>query len=439
MGNFRNHRLFLNIHSPFTIHNCLLPTGKGQLPSAGLIQWYCFCRSTAISHMEQKQEIDYPFYIKVPAVLLGLVLAVFILKVLADVLIPLAFSVLIAILSNRFYVRLESKLPKVVAITITIMVGILMALGLVYFLSTQISGFVQSLPLLKQKTTALLVEVQRWAQVRFGINMQKQVTDITHGMDNSGDMLVSTVEMVVSALSVIILIPIYVFLLLYYKPLILDFLFQVFKEEHSLRVAEILSQTKSAVQSFMVGLLIETAIVCALNSFALMLIGVPSAIVIGVIGGILNLLPYIGGVVAIALPVLMVTITREGYTGQLMVIGAYSVIQFIDNNFLVPRIVSSKVQINALISIVIVLMGGLLWGLSGMFLSIPFIGVLKIVFDRVDDLKPWGRLLGDEVPSEHTGLVWQKRWDRIFRRLQKKKEQEELSAQQEKEEEPPPA
>jgi predicted PurR-regulated permease PerM len=186
-----------------------------------------------------------------------------------------------------------------------------------------------------------------------------------------------------------------------------------------------LSETKSAVQSFMQGLMIETAIVCIMNSVALLIIGVPSAIVIGVIGGILNILPYIGGVVAIALPVLMVTITSEGYTEQLLVIGAYAIIQFIDNNILVPRIVSKKVQINALMSIIVVLLGGLLWGIPGMFLSIPFIGVLKIIFDRIEDMKPWGRLLGDEIPTEHTGLVWQKRWDRIFRRMQKKKEIEE--------------
>jgi predicted PurR-regulated permease PerM len=171
--------------------------------------------------------------------------------------------------------------------------------------------------------------------------------------------------------------------------------------------------------------MIETAIVCALNSTALLLIGVPSAVVIGVIGGILNLIPYIGGLIAIALPILMVTITQDGFSGQLTVIAAYLIIQFFDNNILMPRVVSSKVQVNALISIVGVLLGGALWGVSGMFLSIPLIGVLKIVFDRIEELKPWGSLLGTEVPSEHIGLIWQKRWDRIFRRMQKKKELEE--------------
>jgi predicted PurR-regulated permease PerM len=93
----------------------------------------------------------------------------------------------------------------------------------------------------------------------------------------------------------------------------------------------------------------------------------------------------------------------------LLVIGAYVVIQFIDNNILVPRIVSSKVQINALISIIIVLLGNALWGVAGMFLSIPFVAVIKIIFDHIDTLKPWGKLLGDTIPTRHRGQLWSRR------------------------------
>ena len=150
-------------------------------------------------------------------------------------------------------------------------------------------------------------------------------------------------------------------------------------------------------------------IVAAMNSTALLLLGVKYAVLIGCIGAILNLIPYLGGIIAIALPVLMATVTKDGYSTQLGVIGAYIVIQFIDNNVLVPRIVSSKVQINALMSIIVVLLGNQLWGLSGMFLSIPFIAVLKIIFDRIDDLKPWGKLLGDNVPTRHVGDLWRNR------------------------------
>lgn len=370
------------------------------------------------SAMTPNEEAGYPFFIKLPLTLLGLVLSTYILAVLADIFIPLAFAVLIAILLNPLYVRMEKSIPKVPSIIFSILIAILLLIGLFYFLSTQIAGFVDKTPLIQKKLGTLIAETDNWANKHFGFNLKKQMGSIDAG---ESSLVRNTLGTLLGTLSVVVLIPIYVFMFLFYKPLILDFLFQIFSEKHSLRVAEILSETKSAVQSFMQGLMIETAIVCTLNSIALLSIGVPSAVVIGVIGGILNLLPYIGGLIAIALPVLMLTVTRDGYSAQLLVIGAYLVIQFIDNNILVPRIVSKKVQINALISIIIVLLGAALWGIAGMFLSIPFIGVIKIIFDRIEELKPWGKLLGDEVPTEHVGLVWQKRWDRIFRTMQKKK------------------
>ncbi|MDB5205430.1 MAG: family transporter [Flavisolibacter sp.] len=380
--------------------------------------------------MTGDQQEAYPVYIKFPAILLGLVLAVFILYVLGDILVPLCFAVLISILLNPLYTRIEKVMPKVPAILATLVIAIIAIGGLFYFLSTQISVFLESLPQIKLKLSLLLSELEVWSKDKFGINIKKQVAALTSGLSGGGSMLASTIGPVLTFISVVLLIPTYVFLFLFYKPLILEFLFTVFLEKHSLRVAEILSQTKAAVQSFMQGLMIETVIVCILNSIALLVIGVPSAIVIGVIGGILNLIPYLGGLVAIALPLLMVTITKDGFSGQLAVIVSYLVIQFIDNNILVPRIVSSKVQINALISIIGVLLGGMLWGVTGMFLAIPTIGVLKIIFDRIDGLKPWGILLGIEVPSEHIGLVWQKRWDRIFRRMEKKKLQEAAAAEE---------
>lgn len=170
------------------------------------------------------------------------------------------------------------------------------------------------------------------------------------------------------------------------------------------QVSDILNETKSAIQSYMIGLLLEALIVAILNSSALLILGVKYAILLGVIGAFLNMIPYIGG--AIALPVLIATVTKDGYHTQLGILIAYIIIQFIDNNILVPRIVSSKVQINTLISIITVLLGAALWGVPGIFLSIPFVAILKIIFDRVPNLKPWGKLLGDTVPTRHKGEIW---------------------------------
>ncbi|WP_413666274.1 AI-2E family transporter [Mucilaginibacter sp. Mucisp86] len=350
---------------------------------------------------------EYPFYLKSTVILFGLILLVYVFAQLADVMIPLAFAAFIAILLNPVSNWLEErKVPKILAICLAMLLGAVLLAGLFYFLSTQIIQFGDSLPMLKKKFGELFITFKDWVATTFNYPVQKQDQLIKDAMDNSQAMVGRTLGNVLSTFGLLFVLPVYIFLILFYKVLILNFLFEVFSEENSKQVAEVLKETKSAIQSYIQGLLIEMLIVAIMNSAALVLLGVKYGILIGVIGAILNLLPYIGGIIAIALPVLMATVTKDGYSTQLGVIVAYLVIQFIDNNILVPRIVSSKVQINALISIVVVLLGNMLWGLSGMFLSIPFVAVLKIIFDRIDTLKPWGKLLGDTVPTKPKGPGW---------------------------------
>jgi len=346
---------------------------------------------------------EYPFYIKAPVILLGLVITVFILNVLQDVLVPLAFAGLIAILLNPLSNRLNKYFPRIISITVSLLFALLTIVILLYFLSSQVAHFFDDLDAIKLKLSHMIHDLQVWLQSQFGLTTKKQVQMLNDAATSGKAMIGQTLSGLMGILSVVFLIPVYTFLIMLYKTLILNFLFEVFSEENERKVSEIIGETKLAIQSYIVGLLIETSIVAVLNSAALLMLGVQNAILIGVIGAILNLLPYIGGIIAIALPVLMATVTMDGFTTQLLIIGAYALIQFVDNNILVPRIVSSKVQINALISIVIVLLGAALWGISGMFLSIPFIAVLKIIFDRIDGLKPWGKLLGDTIPTAHMG------------------------------------
>jgi predicted PurR-regulated permease PerM len=310
-------------------------------------------------------------------------------------------------LLNPLVARLERrKLPKIAAIIITMLIAVIVVGAVFYFLSTQIIQFGDSLPMLKQKFGELTNQLKNWIQSSFGVTLDKQNQLIKEGLNNSKAIVGKTLGGLLGTLGIIFLLPVYIFLMLFYKALILNFLYEVFAEENQKKVGEVLSETKTAIQSYIVGLLIEMLIVAAMNSAALLLLGVKYGLLIGCIGAILNLIPYLGGIIAIALPVLMATVTKDGYSTQLGVIAAYAIIQFIDNNILVPRIVSSKVQINALISIVVVLLGNQLWGISGMFLSIPFVAVLKIIFDRIDVLKPWGKLLGDNVPTRHVGQRW---------------------------------
>jgi predicted PurR-regulated permease PerM len=352
-------------------------------------------------------ERQYPFYLKATVILFGIILLVYVLFNLQDIIIPLAFAMILAILLNPLYNWLQrQKIPKTLSIIITLLTTLIVFGGIMYFLSTQIAKFSDTLPLLKQKIDVLTTQLEEWTQASLGITVQKQIELVNDALNNSKALVGSTLSSALGTLSMVLLMPVYIFLLLFYKPLILNFLFEVFAEENSRQVSEILNETKSAIQSYMVGLLLEALIVAVLNSTALLILGVKYAILLGVIGAILNLIPYIGGVIAIALPVLIATVTKDGYNTQVGILIAYLIIQFIDNNILVPRIVSSKVQINALISILAVLLGASLWGVPGMFLSIPFVGILKIICDRIPDLKPWGKLLGDTVPTRHLGEIW---------------------------------
>lgn len=341
---------------------------------------------------------EYPFYLKSTVVLFGLILLTYTLLNLRDILTPLAFALIISILLNPLVNRFQrKKIPRGVAIVLAMFIALVIIIAVVYFLSTQIAQFSESFPMLSQKFNQLLVLLQNWLQKDFGVSIQKQVQLINEAVNSSKALVGQTLGTAIGILGVVFLIPVYVFLFLWTKNRILNFFYEVFAEENSEKVADVLSETKVAIQGYMIGLLIEAGIVAVMNSSALLLLDVKYAILFGVMGAILNMIPYLGGIIAILLPVLMATITKDGYTTQLGIIGAYAIIQFIDNNFLVPNIVSSKVQINALVSILIVLLGGALWGVSGMFLSIPFVAILKIIFDRIEELKPWGKLLGDEV------------------------------------------
>jgi predicted PurR-regulated permease PerM len=349
----------------------------------------------------------YPFYLRSTVILFGLVLLTYILFNLRDIFVPLAFALLISILLNPLSSFLEKKchLPTTAAIALSILLAILFISGITFLLFMEMKSFSDQLPVFQKKLTEMSAKAQASISQHLGVDVKRQQQYVNEGEAALKPIIASMAGSVLGSISTMILLPVYTFLFLYYKRLLLNFLYEIFAEENEEDVSKVLTQTRGAVQQYMFGLLLEALIVATLNSIALIILGVHYAILLGVLGALLNVLPFIGGILAILPPILIATLTKDGIQTQLEIIIAYAIIQFIDNHFLVPYIVSSKVKINALISLIIVFMGGALWSISGMFLSIPFIGVLKIVFDRIPELKPWGKLLGTEVPTHHKGQL----------------------------------
>ncbi len=258
---------------------------------------------------------QYPFYIKSTVILFGLVLLCYALFNLKGILAPIAFSFIIAILLNPLVNRLQRKgVHKVVSIFLALALAIIIVGGILFFISTQILNFGDNLPELKIKFNEHLLHIQQWISVNFKYSIAKQQKLLDNAFSSSQSLVGGAVGGLLGTLGFILLVPIYSFLLLFYKTLILNFFHEIFAEENTEKVSEVLVETKAAIQSYMVGLLLEALVVAVMNSVALMILGVDYAILIGVIGALLNMLPYIGGLVAIALPVIMISVTKDGFS-----------------------------------------------------------------------------------------------------------------------------
>jgi predicted PurR-regulated permease PerM len=344
-----------------------------------------------------------PVYIKLSQIIVGIVAFFYILYIGQEILIPLVFSFILAILLNpvvNFFIN--KGVNRILSIFISVVLMIILVCALLYFIGSQLTLFSDAFPQIKEKFNTLVSDTIGYASRSLNISRWKvtewMAVKKVETMGKAGSLVGGAITTIGSFFVLVFLIPIYIFLILFYKPLLLDFLSQIFTKDKHHTVADVLISTKSLIQNYLVGLIIEMLIVATLNSTALLIIGVDYAILFGTIGAILNLIPYIGGIVAISLPMLMAFIT-ETPIKALWVLLAYIIIQLIDNNFLVPKIVASKVKVNALISIVVVLIGGALWGVAGMFLSIPITAIFKVIFDKIQPLKPFGFLIGDSMPT----------------------------------------
>ena len=349
-------------------------------------------------------EIKIPLYTKLSQILLGIVILFFILYIGKEIIIPLVFSFLIAILLDPVVNYLCKKnINRAVAILISILLLIIFLSGLGYFIISQMIMFGEMLPELEEKIGTLFTDTIQWAAQSFNVSPTKINSWISQMKSDALDFaktLIGPMVLSMGALiAVFLLLPVYIFLILWYKQLFLEFISKLFPTTEHKTVFEALRETKLLIQNYLIGLLAETGVVAVLNTLGLIILGVEYAVLIGVIGALLNIIPYIGGIVATVLTIVVVLAT-ESPIYVLWVLILYGTVQFLDNNILMPKIVASKIKINEFISIVAVLVGGALWGIPGMFLSLPLLAIIKVIFDRVEVLEPFGFVFGTPKPSD---------------------------------------
>ncbi|MEJ7769444.1 MAG: AI-2E family transporter [Chitinophagaceae bacterium] len=343
-----------------------------------------------------------PFYFKLALVLVSLIALGYISILGKEILCPLLFALLFAILLLPMCHFFETtfKFPRSAASGVSVIILLVFLALVLYLVGSQITRLSNDWPLFKEQVMNSLDTVQQWISVKFHIDTDKQRVYFNSAtskiLSASTSVIGATVISLSSTALFLVFVMIDTFFLLFYRRLIITFLIGVFRKENSVAIYDIVAQIQLIIRKYILGLLLEMAIVAGACCLAFWLLGIKYAVLLGLITGLFNIIPYIGIFTALLLSTLITFATAAASSKIILVMIIVIVIHLIDSNILLPLIVGSKVRINALITLLGVIVGEMMWGIPGMFLAIPVIAITKIIFDRIESLQPWGLLLGDE-------------------------------------------
>ena len=352
--------------------------------------------------MPSEKPFDRLDYIYKVLVVTALLIAAAILA--SDLVVPLAFAAFLAIVMLPIVKKLEKRrLGTALSITIVLVGTVIILSLLMWIVIDQIVGLVNDLPNLQAKFVLFLGEASGTLEQDFGISISEQNKLVGEFVRTVGTYLGSVLISTTNTLSVLVQIPIYIFLILIYRDKFKEFFLSLLPNDNKFTWK---TDMERVVQGYISGLTWVTLIIAALNSIGLLALGIDHAIFFGILSGVLTIIPYVGIIIGALFPLIMALITKDSMWYAIGVIIVFSVVQFLEGNFITPKITGSKVSINALAAIVALVIGSKILGIAGMILSIPAIGVLKIVLSHSEHLKPFVILLEDKdpVPSKRVKI-----------------------------------
>ncbi|TDB65194.1 AI-2E family transporter [Arundinibacter roseus] len=329
-------------------------------------------------------------------------IGVYWLVILRPFLVPVLVSVLLSILVSPINFHFESKgFGKVPSILFTLILFLGLIAGILYISFIQISDMIDMWPGFRIKAERMFQEFRVWIGQTFGFKSPSAVNDLGNMsarilQDNGSTALLKTT----SILADLVLIPLYMFFMLYYRNFFCTFLYRLLGKDEKKRINRILFRIYDVVHNYLAGLFIVMVIVGALNTISLLVLGIQYAVFFGFFAALLLLIPYIGVMIGSSLPIMMALVTKESPMYAVGVGASFLLIQFLEGNFITPYIVGSKISINPLMAILALLLGGMLWGIAGMVLALPMIAILKVILDHSERLKAFGYILGEPSPDE---------------------------------------
>ncbi|MEJ2881822.1 AI-2E family transporter [Pedobacter sp. GR22-6] len=329
----------------------------------------------------------------------------------AEFLIPVALAAVFSMLFIRLCNWLEQhRIKRGLASLICILLFV-SAIGLIVFLlSWQLSGLAENLDAMKERLTSLLSNLQNWLKEQVGISAVQQkkiVEEQSKGAGGgAGSMLASFAGGIMGILVNTVLVLVYMFLFLLYRSHIKKFILKLVPGGEKTEADHVVHKAGKVAQQYLSGLAAMIAVLWVMYGIGFSLVGVESAIFFAVLCGILEIIPFVGNLTGTSITVLAV-LAQGGDSKMLIgVLVTYMLVQFIQTYILEPLIVGEQVNINPLFTILVIVLGEMVWGIAGMILAIPLLGIVKIICDHVPELQAYGFLIGPEKKSiKKTGVI----------------------------------
>lgn len=322
-----------------------------------------------------------------------------------SVLVPVSYGLLIALVLYPVCKGLENyRWPRSLAIAAGLTIVILLFCILLSLLFMQISMLRTDVPHLVEKLKPSLVSLQQWIETNAGVSITAQNDWWKHVMDNAGNNTGSIVQSTISAtaggLVALFLIPVYAALFLYNRETFVEFLTKLTGNKFNITLHAVLNETIVTYFNFVKGVAMVYLIVGILNSIGLMALGIPHAMLFGMLTAVMTIIPYVGIVVSALLPITVAWITKDSIWYPIGVIAIFTFVQYLEANLIFPRVVATRIKVSTWATLIAIFAGGLLWGVSGMILFIPFLGILKIVSDHIPEWEALNILLGRKKTKE---------------------------------------
>jgi predicted PurR-regulated permease PerM len=287
----------------------------------------------------------------------------------------------------------QHKWPRSLAITLGLSIVIILFAALLALLVLEINAFRHDLPELRSKLEPSLPQLQEWIENNFSVSIESQSEWWQRTADALSDNTGTMVKGTANAFFILFLVPVFTALFLYSRGSFVRFLEKVVGDKYDNQLHAILRSTVRTYFNFIKGMIIVYIIVGVLNSIGLLVLGIKHAVLFGFLTAIMTIIPYLGIFISALLPISVAWITKDSVWYPVGVVAVLAFVQYLEANVIFPRVVASQLKVSTWATLVAIIVGGILWGVSGMILFIPFVGILKIVADNVPEWQPLKILL----------------------------------------------